>query len=146
MYDISYFVIIIGLTLCSTRSIDGGKTWSKLKPIELPETIEDCHYYGIDSKSGAMISEERRQSHDGYQLLVDERIYLFYGWNRGQQPPNGPHLSRTDMQLEEGFWMRWSDDYGETFDGGRVLIPVKNFGLIKTTFGLPIYLFVINFM
>ena len=145
MYDISYFVTIIGLTLCSTRSIDGGKTWSKLKPIELPETIEDCHYYGIDSMSGA--SEERRQSHDGYQLLVDERIYLFYGWNRGQQPPNGPHLSRTDMQLEEGFWMRWSDDYGETFDGGRVLIPVKNFGLIKTTFGLPIYLkVVINFM
>ena len=76
-----------------------------------------------------MKSNERRQSHDGYQLLIGERIYLFYGWNRGQQPLNGPHLSRTDMQLEEGFWMRWSDDYGETFNGGRALIPVSNFGL-----------------
>ena len=72
------------------------------------------------------ISERRRQSHDGYQLLVGDRIYLFYGWNKGQQPPpmKGDVLSRTDMQLEEGFWMRWSDDYGEKFDGGRVVIPV----------------------
>ena len=114
--------------MCSTRSIDGGKTWSKLKPIELPETIEDCKYYGIDISKNLIKSKERRQSHDGYQLLIGERIYLFYGWNRGQQPLNGPHLSRTDMQLEEGFWMRWSDDYGDSFDGGRALIPVSNFG------------------
>ena len=30
------------------------------------------------------------------------------------------------MQLDEGFWMRWSDNFGRTFDGGRVVIPVKN--------------------
>ena len=128
MLNIIQSIILKGLTLCSTRSIDGGKTWSKLKPIELPETIEDCKYYGIDISHDSMKSNERRQSHDGYQLLIGERIYLFYGWNRGQQPLNGPHLSRTDMQLEEGFWMRWSDDYGETFNGGRALIPVSNFG------------------
>ena len=29
------------------------------------------------------------------------------------------------MQLEEGFWMRWSDDFGQSFTGGRVLIPVR---------------------
>ena len=41
-------------------------------------------------------------------------------------------ISRTDMQLDEGFWMRWSDNFGRTFDGGRVVIPVrKNF---KNTF------------
>ena len=31
-----------GLTLCSTRSVDGGRTWSKLRPIEQPETEADC--------------------------------------------------------------------------------------------------------
>ena len=34
-------------------------------------------------------------------------------------------ISRTDMQLDEGFWMRWSDNFGRTFDGGRVVIPVR---------------------
>ena len=138
------FSFVIGLTLCSTRSTDGGKTWSKLKPIEFPETLDDCQYYGVNCKAESNcndadpanecakgLEEERRQSHDGYQLLVGERIYLFYGWNRGQQPSDGPHLSRTDMQLEEGFWMRWSDDYGENFDGGRIVIPVITFKIVR---------------
>ena len=55
---------------------------------------------------------------------MGERIYLFYGWNKGSQPPLGEKISRTDMQLDEGFWMRWSDDYGKTFDSGRTVIPV----------------------
>ena len=126
--------------MCSTRSIDGGRTWSKLKPIELPETEEDCKYYNVSpypnkkkentSEEESLSSEDtmgprQRQSHDGYQLLVGDRIYLFYGWNCGSQPPHGKHiLSRTDMQLEEGFWMRWSDDFGVNFDGGRIVIPV----------------------
>eukprot|EP00929_Paragymnodinium_shiwhaense_P108154 TRINITY_DN74478_c0_g1_i1.p1 TRINITY_DN74478_c0_g1~~TRINITY_DN74478_c0_g1_i1.p1 ORF type:complete len:729 (-),score=145.37 TRINITY_DN74478_c0_g1_i1:138-2324(-) len=93
-----------GLTLFHTRSEDDGKTWSELIPIE---------------------PEGAPQSHDGYQLLVGERIYLFYGCNHGSQPPNGLRLPRTDMQLEEGFWMKWSDDYGRSFSRDRVLIPVR---------------------
>ena len=91
--------------------------------IESEETGKEVTNLIDDEK---VVHSERRQSHDGYQLLLGKRIYLFYGWNRGQQPPNGPHLSRTDMQLEVGFWMRWSDDYGENFHGGRIVIPVNN--------------------
>ena len=59
-----------------------------------------------------------------------QRIYLFYGWNRGSQPPLGAPLPRTDMQLDEGFWMRWSDDLGKSFPGGRfVQISAKVFFL-----------------
>ena len=107
------------MTLCNTRSIDQGRTWSALKPVEEPETEVDCVAYSVEKKDA-----KARQSHDGYQLLVGDRIYLFYGWNRGSQPPKGEPLTRTDMQLDEGFWMRWSNDFGVTFDGGRVVIPV----------------------
>ena len=40
----------------------------------------------------------------------------------GQYSKSG---DRTDMQLDEGFWMRWSDDCGATFQGGRVVVPVR---------------------
>ena len=83
-----------GLTLCSTRSTDGGKTWSRLRPVEEPETEKDCQYYGVERRE-----ERPRQSHDGYQLLVEDRIYLFYGWNKGSQPTIGEKISRTDMQV-----------------------------------------------
>ena len=81
-----------------------------------------CQAYAVTRTNKG---EEARQSHDGYQLLVGKRIYLFYGWNRGSQPPLGERLPRTDMQLDEGFWMRWSDDFGKSFLGGRVVIPVR---------------------
>ena len=55
---------------------------------------------------------------------MGDRIYLFYGWNKGSQPPLGEKISRTDMQLDEGFWMRWSEDFGKTFDSWRTVIPV----------------------
>ena len=116
---LQFLMLILGLTLCSTRSQDNGKTWSALKPIEEPETEKDCKAYGIEKTES-----DAKQSHDGYQLLVGDRIFLFYGWNRGSQPPLGEPLPRTDMQLDEGFWMRWSDDYGKSFEGGRVVIPV----------------------
>lgn len=102
-----------GLRLFSTRSIDGGRTWSPLSPID----------------DGA------RQSHDGYQLLHrradgSERIFVFYGWNEGSQYPAGspadlPELKRTDMQLDEGYWFRVSDDGGATWGDRRWLIPVR---------------------
>ena len=89
--------------------------------MEEPETEVDCQAYGVVERSK---EEKARQSHDGYQLVHGDRVYLFYGWNRGSQPADR-HLSRTDMQLEEGFWLRWSDDYGDNFHGGRVVIPVR---------------------
>ena len=67
----------LGLTLCSSRSEDGGKTWSALAPIERPETEVDCAAYNVDIGDGSQ--KDARQSHDGYQLLVGDRIYLFYG-------------------------------------------------------------------
>ena len=79
-----------GLTLCSTRSIDQGKTWSALRPVEEPETEIDCAVY----KVAKLDVKNARQSHDGYQLLVGDRIYLFYGWNKGSQPPKGEPISR----------------------------------------------------
>ncbi|CAD7941225.1 unnamed protein product [Amoebophrya sp. A25] len=91
-----------GLTLSHTRSTNGGKIWSPLIPVETYPP----------------------QSHDGYQLRVGSRIYLFYGCNRGSQPAGGPQISRTDMQLDEGFWMKWSDDAGRSFSGDRVCIPI----------------------
>jgi len=115
-----------GLCLSHCRSENGGRTWSELVPIEDPT----------------------QQSHDGYQCLVGDRIYLFYGWNEGTHPPplkvveeticekSGRrktverHLEqekypRTDMQLDDGFWCKWSDDFGVSFSKKRILIPVR---------------------
>ncbi len=102
-----------GLQLFATRSLDRGRTWSALSPIDSPE----------------------RQSHDGYQLvqrLADgtERIFVFYGWNSGSQYPIGADESltpirRTDMQLDEGYWFRVSDDGGGTWGDRRYLVPVR---------------------
>jgi hypothetical protein len=102
-----------GLQLFGTRSVDNGKTWSALAPIDSPE----------------------RQSHDGYQLLHrapdgSERIFVFYGWNHGSHyPPNADDtltpLRRTDMQLDEGYWFRVSDDAGRTWGSQRYLVPVR---------------------
>lgn len=111
----------VGLTLSHCRSENGGKTWSELTPVE-----------GYPP-----------QSHDGYQILVGDRIYVIYGWNKGSQiPMSSVSLSRTDMQLDDGFWLRWSDDFGRSFglgstssggascsasvtDRRRLLIPVR---------------------
>ena len=102
-----------GLRLYGTRSTDRGRSWSPLVPIE-------------DSLT--------RQSHDGYQLvhvLPDgtERIYLFYGYNVGEDRYLGAdgevvELLRSDMQLEEGYWFRYSDDHARSWSP-RHLIPIR---------------------
>ncbi len=102
-----------GLQLFGTRSTDRGRTWTPL----------------------AEVDEPTRQSHDGYQLVHrradgSERIFLFYGWNQGSQySPDWearlPELRRTDMQLDEGYWLRISDDHGATWGSERHLIPVR---------------------
>lgn len=101
-----------GLRLYGTRSSDRGRTWTPLAAIEDPA----------------------RQSHDGYQLVTrradgGDRIWLFYGWNAGSQyPPGAPpglaEMKRTDMQIDEGYWVRTSDDGGATW-GPRALVPVR---------------------
>lgn len=102
-----------GLQLFGTRSIDRGRTWTPL----------------------AAVDEPSRQSHDGYQLVHrradgSERIFLFYGWNVGSRytpewEARLPELRRTDMQLDEGYWFRVSDDHGATWGADRHLIPVR---------------------
>ena len=103
-----------GLRLYSTRSTDRGRTWSPLQPIEPSLT---------------------RQSHDGYKLVHEredgtQRIYVFYGYNQGSHPPGygseaAPRLPRTDMQLEEGYYVKYSDDHALTWSSHRTLIPVR---------------------
>jgi hypothetical protein len=102
-----------GLQMFAARSTDRGRTWTPLQPIEDPA----------------------RQSHDGYQLLHrrpdgTERIFVFYGWNVGSRYPAGadpslPPLRRTDMQVDEGYWLRVSDDGGRTWGERRWRLPVR---------------------
>lgn len=105
-----------GLALYHTISKDEGKSWSPLKPIEQPYD---------------------RQSHDGYQLVHKlnngkERIFIFYGYNEGSKTYSKDkdresqiiELARTDMQLKEGYYFRYTDDLGESWSN-RIVIPVR---------------------
>lgn len=107
-----------GLRLYHTTSADGGITWSR--PIPLEESLV-------------------HPSHDGYQLIHPDdpnKVYVFYGFNKGQlqytvpdeESPNKEllvDLLRGDMQLDEGFRIKVSDDGGHTFNPGRLTIPVR---------------------
>ena len=63
-----------GLTLCSTRSTDGGKTWSALRPVEEPETAEDCEYYGVERREERRHdSRERADSRDHHRSTSRHR-------------------------------------------------------------------------
>ena len=130
-----------GLCLFQTLSSDGGRTWSTLRPVEIPprEPGEPGFAEGFlavgkhgggtaerDSDTEATDKELPRQSHDGYQLAIGDNIFLFYGWNRGFHPPDGTKWARTDMQLEEGFWCKrvrvgGSGDLGSKNDDGEAL-------------------------
>ncbi len=106
-----------GLRLYGTRSTDLGRTWSPLIAID-------------DSAT--------RQSHDGYQLVHlrpdgSERIFVFYGCNEGARSYHGAadnaaariELPRSDMQLEEGYYFRFSDDHARSWSSARHVIPVR---------------------
>ena len=106
-----------GLRLYSTRSTDMGRTWAPLLVID-------------DSPT--------RQSHDGYQLVHlrpdgSERIFVFYGCNEGARSYHNAkdtggglnELPRSDMQLEEGYYFRFSDDQAQSWSNTACVIPVR---------------------
>ena len=73
-----------------------------------------------------------RQSHDGYQLVHGDKIFVFYGYNEGSLThpiPSSKHghvdLPRSDMQLKEGYYVKVSLDNGRTFEKDRSLIPIR---------------------
>ena len=106
-----------GLRLYSTRSTDIGRSWTPLLLID-------------DSPT--------RQSHDGYQLVHErpdgsERIFVFYGCNEGARSHlnaddtggGRSELPRSDMQLEDGYYFRFSDDQARSWSNIACVIPVR---------------------
>ena len=83
--------------------MNGGKTWSSLRPVVQPETQEECEYYRYPFSN-----TPAKQSHDGYQLLVGDRLFLFFGWNKGSQPPVGEKIPRTE-EIHDIFSSRRED-------------------------------------
>jgi len=92
-----------GLRLYHTISRDQGRSWTALKPVEPSLTI---------------------QSHDGYQLVHENRVFVFYGFNEGDLRHGDLDLPRSDMQLKDGYWFRYTDDCGKTFSR-RYRVPVR---------------------
>lgn len=65
---------------------------------------------------------EEKCSHDGYQLLHSNRIYVFYSYNF--HCLKNHTLSRIDMQIRNGYYFRWSEN-GFHFYSDRYIIPVR---------------------
>jgi len=102
-----------GLRVYHTTSTDLGLTWSDPAPVEASLTMP---------------------SHDSYQFVHPSnpnRVYVVYGYNDGQlhyaDRATGEHvdLPRGDMQLDEGFRLKYSDDGGRSWHDERVTIPVR---------------------
>jgi len=102
-----------GLRVYHTISEDDGVSWSEPVPLEDSLTMP---------------------SHDSYQFThptAHSRVYVIYGYNDGQlgytDPANGEHvdLPRGDMQLDQGFRLKYSNNAGRTFEAGRITIPVR---------------------
>ena len=101
-----------GLRVYHSTSEDSGLTWSRPEPLEASLTMP---------------------SHDSYQFVhpSSNRVYVVYGYNDGQldcvDPKTGLRvdLPRGDMQLDEGFRFRYSDDGGKSFCDTRFTIPVR---------------------
>ena len=81
--------------LVQAQTSGGTRNWSWLQLLQHHQVSKTPICFAI--VENALIQRcggEARQSHDGYQLLLGERIFLFYGWNRGSHPPNSEPLSR----------------------------------------------------
>jgi hypothetical protein len=113
-----------GLRLYHMTSRDNGTTWTH--PMDTP-----------------VHTDLTRPSHDGYQLVHPTKpntVFLFYGYNNGKLhydtaisnpsstlPRGHEDLPRCDMQLDKGFRLMVSTDYGATFptDNITATVPVR---------------------
>ena len=85
----------------SVYSDDGGVTWSSPKSIELPDGTST----GVPNAYATIVATKR------------PRLYTIYNYNAHNVTMSG----RND---ELGFfYMKWSDDAGETWSSDRILVP-----------------------
>lgn len=69
--------------------------------------------------------------------MASERIFVFYGCNEGARSYNSAEataggrieLPRSDMQLEEGYYFRFSDDQARSWSDTACVIPVRRTGI-----------------
>lgn len=101
-----------GEHVVTTYSDDLGATWSKLLPMEPDTSLEYAYSTLLPGPNGRV--------YDIYVENSDNVTHL----------PNGQYISRTDMMGH--FWMKWSDDRGESWSDERVEVPIRSTSIDAT--------------
>ncbi len=98
-----------GQFVATTRSLDKGRTWSKLVPLEPPDGPEASYAVTLKVPSG--------------------RVYAFYNHNtdniREIKTDDGGSIRRVDSQGH--FVFKYSDDHGKSWSARRYTVPVRAF-------------------